>query len=54
MEWNHTHKFWTKSKKKSESEQVEWASTRFIQACVFQATNGGTSRVKQPYKQQKG
>ena len=44
-----------KTEKRSESEQVEWASTRFIQACVAQAHEwGGTSRVQQPYKQQKG
>jgi len=45
-----------KTQKRSESEQVEWASTRFIQACVVQAHEwgGGTSRVKQPCKQQKG
>jgi hypothetical protein len=54
MEWNHAHKFWTKPKKRSECEQVEWGSTRFIQACVVQAYEWGTNRVKQPYKQQKG
>ena len=44
-----------KTQKKSESEQVEWVSTRFIQACVAQAHEWGeTSRVQQPYKQQKG
>ena len=30
-----------KTQKRSESEQVEWASTRFIQACVVQAHEWG-------------
>ena len=30
-----------KTQKRSESEQVDWASTRFIQACVVQAHEWG-------------